>query len=363
MKKKWLIFYSILILLLMAACIRPGEKAEVAKPKKQAAQEQQSGGLQVHFIDVGQGDATLLVTEEHTMLIDAGDWNSTATIDYLKQQGIEKIDIAVGTHPDSDHIGQLADVINNFDVGEVWMSGNESTSNTFINTLEAIDLAGTDYYEPRSGEIFDLGAMEIEVLYPEKATGKANEESISMKLTYGDVRFVFTGDSGVKEEQNMIDSGMELDAEVLHLGHHGSNTSTGNAFLKAVSPEIAVYSAGEGNSYGHPHAEVLAAVENAGAEVYGTDVNGTVIVQTDGKTYSVSVERNGVAKEGKNRCIDLNAASSSELQEIEGIGSAFAKEIIAERPFRTIDQLTEIKGIGPGKLKNIKEQGLACVGG
>jgi beta-lactamase superfamily II metal-dependent hydrolase len=243
------------------------------------------------------------------------------------------------------------------------MSGNESTSDTFIETLEAIDSTGTDYYEPRSGDVFDLGSMKIEVLYPEEATGKANEESISFRLTYGDIRFIFTGDSGVKEEQNMIDSGMDLDAEILHLGHHGSNTSTSSTFLKAVSPEIAIYSAGADNSYGHPHAEVLAAAENAGAEVYGTDVNGTIIVETDGKTYNVSAERNGVAKEGKNRCIDLNAASSAELQEIEGIGPAFAKDIIAERPFRTLDQLTDIKGIGPGKLKSIKEQGLACVGG
>jgi competence protein ComEC len=364
LKKKWLIVYSVLLLLLLSACVRTPDKPEnVAKPPKQAADHAQKGGLKVHFIDVGQADATLLEVDGYTMLIDAGDWNSTDAVDYLEEQGIEKIDIAVGTHPDSDHIGQLADVVNNFDVGEVWMSGNESTSDTFIETLEAIDSTGTDYYEPRSGDVFDLGDMKIEVLYPEEATGKANEESISFKLTYGSVRFVFTGDSGIKEEQNMIDSGMDLDAEILHLGHHGSNTSTSNAFLKAVSPELAIYSAGVDNSYGHPHAEVLAAAENAGAQVYGTDVNGTIIVETDGKTYRVATERNGVAKEGENRCIDLNAASSAELQEIDGIGPAFAKDIIAERPFKTVDQLMEIKGIGPGKLKAIKKQGLACVGG
>jgi competence protein ComEC len=363
LKKKWMVFYSILILLLLAACVRPADKAEDSKPQKKAVQEQQAGGLKVHFIDVGQGDSTLLELEGHTLLIDAGNWKGTETVDYLKEQGIEKIDIAVGTHPDSDHIGQLADIVKNFDVGEVWMSGNESTSDTFIETLEAIDSTGTDYYEPRSGEVFDLGDMQIEVLYPEEATGKANEESISFRLTYGEVRFVFTGDSGVKEEQNMIDSGMELDAEILHLGHHGSNTSTSSAFLKAVSPEVAIYSAGVDNSYGHPHAEVLAAAENAGAEVYGTDVNGTILLETDGKTYSVATQQTGVAKEGKNRCIDLNAASSAELQEIEGIGPAFAEDIIAERPFKKIDQLTEIKGIGSGKLRSIKEQGLACVGG
>ncbi|MDN7243176.1 MBL fold metallo-hydrolase [Planococcus sp. N028] len=362
MKTKWMVFYSILILLVLSACVGTTDNLEETKPKKQTVQEQ-AGGLKVHFIDVGQGDATLLELDDHTMLIDAGDWNATDVVDYLHEQGIEKIDIAVGTHPDSDHIGQLADVVNNFDVGEVWMSGNESTSNTFIETLEAIDAAGSDYYEPRAGEVFDLGDMKIEVLYPKEATGKANEESISFKLTYGEVRFVFTGDSGVKEEQNMIDSGIDLDAEILHLGHHGSNTSTSAAFLKAVSPEVAVYSAGADNSYGHPHAEVLAAAENAGAEVYGTDVNGTIIVETDGKTYSVVAQQEGVTKEGKNRCVDLNKASSAELQGIAGIGPALAEDIIAERPFKKIEDLTKIKGIGPGKLKSIEEQGLACVGG
>ncbi|MGI2328672.1 MBL fold metallo-hydrolase [Planococcus sp. YIM B11945] len=357
--KKLQLLVSLLVVLLLAGCVLTTN----SEPQKQKEAKNQAAGLKVHFIDVGQADSTLLELDGYTMLIDAGDWNSTAVIDYLKEQNIEKIDIAVGTHPDSDHIGQLADVVENFDVGEVWMPGNESSSDTFIRTLKAIDSTGTDYYEPRTGETFDLGELEIEVLYPEEATGKANEESISFRLTYGDVRFVFTGDSGIKEEQNMIDSGMKLDADILHLGHHGSNTSTSNAFLKAVSPEVAIYSAGADNSYGHPHAEVIAAAENAGANVFGTDVNGTIIVETDGKTYSVSPERQGTAVEGKNRCLDLNKASSAELQEIEGIGPAFAEDIMKERPFKTIDDLLDIKGIGKGKLKAIKQQGLACVGG
>jgi competence protein ComEC len=364
MKNKFLILLAGFVLaLLLGGCLQHSKPQENSAGSGAPEEAGQTGkGLTVHFIDVGQADATLLEFEEYAMLIDTGDWNSTAAVDYLKKQGLKKLDIVVGTHPDSDHIGQLAKVVEQFEIGEVWMSGNASTSNTFIDALKAIDETGTDYYEPRSGEVFDLGSLQIEVLYPKEITGKANEESVSLKLTYGDVRFVFTGDAGVKEEQAMIDSGIDLDAEILHLGHHGSHTSTSHAFLRAVSPETAIYSAGIDNSYGHPHAEVIAAAENAGAKVYGTDVNGTVVLETDGKTYEISTEKEGTVMEGKNRCIDINAASSAELQEIESIGPSLADAIIKERPFKTIEELDSVKGIGQGKISAIKEQGLACVG-
>ncbi|ANU14940.1 Late competence protein ComEC, DNA transport [Planococcus halocryophilus Or1] len=319
--------------------------------------------MRVHYIDVGQGDSTLLEVEGFSILIDAGNWKSTEVIDYLKQQGIKNLDIVVGTHPDADHIGQLAQVIGEFDVGEVWMSGNSSSSATFTNALQAIEASDTEYVEPRTGDVFDVGSLQIEVLHPSEITGSPNEESVSLKMTYGDVGFIFTGDAGVKDEQEMIDTGIDLNAEILHLGHHGSNTSTSLAFLKAVTPEIAIYSAGADNSYGHPHAEVIAAVENTGAEVYGTDVNGTIVVETDGKAFNVNTQQEGVPTEGQNRCIDINIASSAELQEISGIGETYAKAIIDKRPFENIEQLIDIKGIGQGTLDAIQEQGLACIGG
>lgn len=355
-----------IVLVLMAVIWAVSGCQETKEPEQpveeKTDQAKMEPTLKVHYIDVGQGDATLVEFDGHAILIDAGHWKSTQAVDYLKEIGITEIDLAVGTHPDADHIGQLAQVIGEFNVDEVWMPGNTSTSNTYLNVMQSIDASGTDYYEPRAGEVFDIGKMEIEVLYPEEITGAANEESISMKLAYGDVRFVFTGDAGVKEEQWMIDSGTDLQAEILHLGHHGSNTSTGKAFLEAVSAEIAIYSAGADNSYGHPHAEVLAAAENAGAEVYGTDVNGTVIVESDGDSYRIVTEREGVAAEGENRCININIASSAELQQIAGVGEAYAAEIMRMRPFDTIDELADIKGIGQGTVTAIKEQGLACIG-
>lgn len=359
---KKLLLMLLALLWVISGC-QPISEPTPAQPSKQNDRDEETleASLKVHYIDVGQGDATLLEFDGHAVLIDAGHWKSTEAVDYLKEVGITNIDIAVGTHPDADHIGQLAQIIGEFDVDEVWLPGNPSTSNTYLNVLQTIEASGTDYYEPRAGEVFDVGKMRIDVLYPEEITGAANEESISLKLTYGDVRFVFTGDAGVKEEQLMIDSGADLQAEVLHLGHHGSNTSTSNAFLKAVAPEAAIYSAGANNSYGHPHAEVIAAVENAGAEVYGTDVNGTITVETDGSSFRVVPAREGVPTEGENRCININIASTAELQQITGIGEAFAAEIIRLRPFETIEELTEIKGIGPATIDAINEQGLACI--
>ncbi|WP_238323380.1 MBL fold metallo-hydrolase [Planococcus antarcticus] len=335
MKKIIIPLLTVLILVLLTACTEITEQPEKEHNGNETDQESEQveelageeivqGGLKVHYIDVGQGDSTLLEFEGFSMLIDAGNWNSTEAVDYLKQQEIQDIDIVVGTHPDADHIGQLAQVIGEFEVGEVWMSGNTSSSNTFLNALQAIEASGSDYVEPRSGDSFEVGSLQIEVLYPDEITGATNEESVSLKITYGDVGFVFTGDAGVKQEQEMIDNGMDLDAEILHVGHHGSNTSTSPEFLKAVAPEVAIYSAGADNSYGHPHAEVIAAAENSGAEVYGTDVNGTILVRTDGKSYRVETQQEGVPTEGENRCIDLNIASSAELQEISGIGEVYA---------------------------------------
>ncbi|WP_232336735.1 MBL fold metallo-hydrolase [Planococcus lenghuensis] len=319
--------------------------------------------LMVHYIDAGQADATLFEFGDYTMLIDAGDWNAIDVIDYLEAQDISQIDIAVGTHPDADHIGQLAEVIEQFDVSEVWMSGNISTSDTFINALEAIDASDAAYVEPRAGEEYELGPLEIDVLYPEEITGESNAESIALKLSYGETGFIFTGDAGVQQEQEMIDSRADLDAEVLQLGHHGSNTSTSRAFLKAVSPEVVIYSAGAGNPYGHPHAEVIASAENTGADVFGTDVNGTIIVQTDGETLKVIPAEAGTPVEGENRCLDINIASQAELDQIDGIGEVLASEIIEERPFENLDELTIVDGIGVGKVEAIKAQGLACIGG
>lgn len=250
-----------------------------------------SGTLTVHFIDVGQGDATLLVGPDFTILIDAGRHDRNDVVPYLREQGVTELDLLVGTHPHSDHIGQFDRVIGAFPVREVWLSGDLHTTRTFERALDAILASDAAYHEPRAGERFRFGSALVEVVSPQEVTGDFNNGSIALRILFGSIAFLFTGDAEAAAEEAMLAGGFELKAHVLHVGHHGSRTSSTPRFLAAVRPEVAVYSAGRGNTYGHPHPEVLERLEALGVEVYGTDRHGTVRIVTDGKTYTVLPER------------------------------------------------------------------------
>lgn len=324
--------------------------------------------LVVHFIDVGQGDATLFQGPDFTLLVDAGRHDRSDVVPYLRAAGVERINLFVGTHPHSDHIGQFPQVMRAFPVDNVWLSGDLHTTRIFERTLDAILESDAGYHEPRAGEVFHLGSARIEVVHPAEVNGDFNNGSISMRIVYGDVTILLTGDAEAEAEAEMIARGHDLRADVLHVGHHGSRTSTSEAFLAAVSPKVAVYSAGQDNSYGHPHAEVIERLRRHGVTVYGTDVHGTIRMTTDGSTIEIVVERRGEGPldDGPvGRCaawqVDINSAPLSQLVKIVHIGEARARELIALRPFQDLDGLLAISGIGQGRLNDIKEQGLACV--
>lgn len=334
------------------------------------------GILKVHYMNVGQGDSTFIHYSNHgenyAMLIDAGDFTGNEVVPYLKNLGIEKIHIAIGTHPDADHIGQLDDVLHAFPVEEVWLSGNMSSSNTFISVLQAIDEKNIHYIEPRAGEIYELGPLTINVLHPKEITGKANDESISIKITFGEISFIFTGDGSKESELQMLRSGYDVQGDILHLGHHGSNTSTDESFLKAVNPKVAIYSAGKNNPYGHPSKEVVQLINQYNIPLYGTDVYGNILVTTDGNNFLLVTEKNGLEKFDKNEaliaknnkgCVNINTAPQEEIEKIIHIGPERAEEVIRLRPFDSIEDLKRINGLGPARLKDIIEEGLACVGG
>lgn len=249
------------------------------------------GHLNVHFIDVGQGDATLLAGPDFTILIDTGRHDRNEVVPYLKSVGVEQIDLLIGTHPHADHIGQMDKVLQHFPVQEVWMSGDIHTSQTFERVLDAILDSDADYVEPRRGEQYEIGSARIEVLHPDELTGDLNGGSISLRLQYGEIAFLFSGDAESEQEQSMVDSGLNLKAHIFHAGHHGSSTSNTEVFLKAIAPEVAVISAGIDNSYGHPHAEVVERLEQLGIEIYRTDIDGTIVLTTDGKSYQIQSER------------------------------------------------------------------------
>ncbi|MGO4886470.1 MBL fold metallo-hydrolase [Anaerobacillus sp. MEB173] len=363
MRKMISVYFMVLFLSLLVAC-NGAEIPEVSD--KDATKQESSEQLTVHYIDAGQGDATLLEGPDFTILIDTGRHDRDDVVPYLQQNKINEIDLLIATHPHADHIGQLDKVMQSFTVNEVWMSGDTHTSRTFERAIDAVLSSEATYYEPRAGEVFEIGSVVLEVLHPHEIDGDLNEGSISVRVTYGDIRFLFTGDVEKRGEEEMIKRGHDLDANILQLGHHGSSTSSTTAFLQAVQPEVAIYSAGHDNDYGHPHQEIVARVQQLGIPLYGTDVHGTIFITTDGTTYEVNTEKEGkLSNEEKittnANCVDINSASIEELQSIIHLGEELSEQLISLRPFASMDELTKINGIGQGRLKDIKNENLACV--
>lgn len=250
-----------------------------------------SGEMIVHYIDVGQGDATLLQGPDFNILIDTGRHDRDEVVPYLEAAGVESLDLLVGTHPHADHIGQMDKVLQSFEVKEVWMSGEEASSQTFGRILDAILASEASYAEPRAGENYQIGSLGIEVIHPEQLIGDLNEGSISMRMTYGQVSFLFTGDAEHRAEQSMLERNHNLSAHIFHLGHHGSSTSNTLEFVERVNPELAIYSAAMDSPYGHPHDEVVALMQELEIPMYGTAVHGHIIVTTDGTTYAIETQK------------------------------------------------------------------------
>lgn len=230
---------------------KKAKEAEEAKKAKEAeeAKKNNLSDLKAHFIDVGQGDAILLEYSSdetnYNILIDSGDWRSEAAVNYLNQMNVKDIDVLVGTHPHADHIGQMATIIDQFNVSEVWMSGAIATSQVFERTLHAIENNDVGYNEPKSGEEYSIGPLDIKVVSPTNLTGNLNDASIAFKATYGGISFLFMGDAEKSSEQTMLSNGADLKADILKLGHHGSDTSSTSSFIEAVNPKVGVISVGK----------------------------------------------------------------------------------------------------------------------
>ena len=249
------------------------------------------GTLTVHFIDVGQGDSILLDLGDTEVLIDGGK-ESPGVVDYIDDHIDGPLEVMVATHPDYDHIGGLIDVLAAFEVEEIWHNGDTSTSGTYSRFISAVNSEGANVHVATRGDIIQAGNLTLGVLHPASLDDTINENSIVLSLGYGQVDLFFTGDAGKGAEPSMLAGGVLPDVEILKVGHHGSSSASSMQFLQTVRPECAVYMAGKDNTYGHPHEETITNLCEIGAEIYGTDVHGTITITTDGATYNLLPSKN-----------------------------------------------------------------------
>ncbi|MHC3439483.1 ComEC/Rec2 family competence protein [Natrialbaceae archaeon A-gly3] len=265
------------------------------------------GDLEIHHIDVGQADATLVISPSgETMLVDTGDWrqDGEGVIEYLEAQEVERIDHLVATHPHADHIGGHAAVIEHFEtegegIGAAYDSGVAHTSQTYDRYLDAVEAHEVTLFEVREGDEVPFEGVDATVLNPPEDGDDSRQDdlhhnSVTLSLEFGDVTYLTTGDAEGDAEQRLVDDWNEdLAADVYQAGHHGSSTSSTPPFLDRVDPATAVISSAYDSQYGHPHDEVLEAFADRGIETYWTGVHGDVVVTTDGEAVTVETAEDG----------------------------------------------------------------------
>ena len=286
-------------ILSQSACSMPTEPAPTATPTptitstptatpqptvavpKIAPQNQTD--LLVHFIDVGQADSILVQNDGENMLIDGGNVaDSSLIVSYLRDYNVKTIDYLVCTHAHEDHGGGLNAAVRNFDIETIFAPKTGSDAKFYQKLLDGIYAKGLEITTPEAGYSFTLGDASVQVLGPiTESSDDKNNTSIVLKLVDGENSFLFTGDAEREEEQDILNAGYDLSADVLKVGHHGSNSSTTYPFLREVMPSYAVISVGKDNSYGHPTEEVLSRLRDAEAEVHRTDLQGHIVAKSD----------------------------------------------------------------------------------
>jgi len=290
------LFVGLLLNASFAATPQPAASATSVKPVATitapffAETPKEKGLLRVHFINVGHGDSCLIQTPGgHAILIDAGYRNAAdEVVDYIKKAGVKELDLVIATHPHSDHVGGLSWVISSIPVKTVLDSGKPHTSVTYQKFLEAVKTRPKIKYKlGRAGQKYRFDDVTLSILSPtDPLPKKINNCSIVSRLVYGNVSFMLTGDAEAEIEKTIMRRHFGLKSAVLKVGHHGSRTSTTPTFLRAVAPKVAIISCGTKATGNDPDAEDK--LRRQGVEVYRTDLNGTIIVDSNGKDYSVT---------------------------------------------------------------------------
>ncbi len=280
--KNRILMVIMMIVVMMSACGCSGESTGTALPA--------DGELAVHFIDVGQADCTLLISQDEAMLIDAGNREDDDLIlDYLDDMGIDRLKYVVFTHPHEDHIGSGKTIVSSIDVDKIYML-DEYDDGIEGYLREEIEEQGIETEAPYPGDEAVLGECKIEFLGPVYEYSDTNDDSICLKVSHGENSILFTGDAGSKPEKDMIEAGMDLEADLLQAGHHGSSTSNSYYFLRESNPRYVVISCEKDNMYGHPHKETMSRFNDLGAEVFRTDTQGTIIAISDGENFTFNAE-------------------------------------------------------------------------
>ena len=249
----------------------------------------EGNGMAVHFIDVGQGDATLFQTTNGSVLVDCSESQyGDDIVEYLRVQGVTELEYFIITHPDEDHMGAAAYILQNIEVKTFVMNGQEKSTQFFSKALDVIDEKGIEAVIAVPGDVCTVGALQMKIFGPQQylvEDDEWNEASLIIHATYGNRSFLLTGDAEKKGESDLVEHyGNQIKCDVFSAGHHGSKTSNSPELLAAAKPTYVVISCGEGNKFGHPHQEALDAFADIGAIVYRTDELGSIVFVTDGDT-------------------------------------------------------------------------------
>ncbi len=292
-KGRWVMFVMLVAMLIASA----GCSAKKVVEQGQVSSGQEQGALQVKVLDIGQGDAILIRGGGQTVLVDTGDIETRdKLVAYIKKEGITAIDTVIITHPHADHLGGMLGVLENFKVKQIYDSGQTGTTALYRKYLSEVQKQKIPFNLVKAGdEISITNEIKLKFLAPSKpfiTESAMNNNSIVAKLTYNQFSMLLTGDAEKESEKNMVKNyPKELKSTVLKAGHHGSNTSSSSGFLKAVAPEAVIISLGVNNDYHHPHPSTLKKYVDAQLKIYRTDLDGTVTITSDGKTYKILKEK------------------------------------------------------------------------